>query len=201
MMALHITTKVRHEMEVRFFLTREDLWHSLTYLSFRRHRRLFVLWLLMYAILILMAVLLNVNSFSLISLLILLMLLILPVFPVLRLRRRASREAGKGGEHVVSITPEDIREKTDLGEGTRFWRTIKTVTQDQYNLYLIIDTMGANVMAAMVIPRRAFAAPQAAEMFLDQARQYWIHGRGIPPATIPGISPLSGEKMPPNHKQ
>ena len=141
------------------------------------------------------------QSFSLAALWPLLVLLIFPVIMVLRMGRIASRGAGRGGEHIVSIIPEGIREKTDLGEGTRSWRTIKTITQDQYNLYFIADTMDANAVMAVVIPRRAFAAPQDAETFLEQARQYWIHGRGIPPATVPGISPLSGEKTPPNHEQ
>jgi hypothetical protein len=165
-------------MEVRFFLTREDLRHFLSYAFFRRRRRFFVLLLLIYAVLILFIIIPSEQSFSLAALWPLLVLLIVPVILVLRMGRIASRGAGRGGEHVVSITPEDIREKTDLGEGTRSWKTIKTITQDTYNLYFIADTMDSNAVSATVIPRRAFAAPQDAETFLDQARLCWIHGRG-----------------------
>jgi hypothetical protein len=181
-------------MEVRFFLTREDLWHFLTYAFFRRRHRFFVLLLLMYALLILMAVIPNELSFSLSGLWPLLLLLIFPVLLVLRMRRIAARGVGRGGEHVVSIAPAGIREKTELGEGIRSWRTIKTSTQDSYNLYLVTDTMDANAVMAVVIPRRAFAAPQDAETFPGQARQQWMHGREMLPATVPEIPPHSGQE-------
>jgi uncharacterized protein (DUF58 family) len=175
-------------MEIRFILTREDLWHFLTCAFFRRRRRFFVL-LLMYALLILIAVIPNELSFSLIGLCPLLILLLLPVLLMLRMRRIAAPRAARGGEHVVSITPEGIREKTDLGEGTRSWRTIKTITQDTYNLYLVTDTMDASAVMAVVIPRRAFAAPQDAETFLEEARQHWMQGRGMLPTRARAILP------------
>jgi hypothetical protein len=161
-------------MEVRFYLTREDLRHFLTYVFFRRRRRGFLLLLLIYTILILFIVIPSEQSFSLAALWPLLILLLLPVLLMLRMRRIAARGAGRGGEHIVSITPEGIREKTDLGEGTRSWRSIKTITQDSYNLYFIVDTMDSNATMAVIIPRRAFAASQDAETFLYQARQCWI---------------------------
>ena len=176
-------------MEVRFFLTREDLWHFLTSAFFRRRRRFFVLLLLIYTILILFIVIPSEQSFSLAALWPLLILLLLPVLLMLRMRRIAARGAARGGEHVVSITPEGIREKTDLGEGTRSWRTIKTITQDTYNLYLVTDTMDASAVMAVVIPRRAFAAPQDAETFLEEARQHWMQGRGMLPARARAILP------------
>ena len=181
-------------MEVHFFLTREDLWHFLTYAFFRQRRRFFLLLLLIYAALILFIVIPSGQSFSLAALWPLLVLLIFPVIMVLRMGRIASRGAGRGGEHIVSIIPEGIREKTDLGEGTRSWRTIKTITQDSYNLSLVTDTMDANAVIAVVIPRRAFAAPQDAETFLGQARQQWMHGREMLPATVPEIPPHSEQE-------
>jgi hypothetical protein len=43
---------------------------------------------------------------------------------------------------------------------------------------------------ATVLPRRAFATTQEVELFLNQARQYWMHERGMllfPPLHQPAI--------------
>jgi len=81
----------------------------------QQRRRSFLL-LLIYAVLILFIVIPSEQSFSLAALWPLLVLLLVPFILVLRMRRIASRRAGRGGEHVVNITPEGIREKTELGE-------------------------------------------------------------------------------------
>src|SRR5262245_52034510 len=92
-------------------------------------------------------------------------------------RRVAVRGAGKGGEHVVRIMSEGIHEKTDLGEGIRSWKTFKAITQDAHTFYFLVDALTFNAVAALIIPKQAFATPQEAETFLAQARQQWMLGR------------------------
>lgn len=168
-------------METRFILTQGDFWHFLTYVFFRRRHRFWVLLLLIYVILALFVVMMDGPSFALAVFWPWLVLLLIPIFLVLRMRRIAARGAGRGGEHVVSLTPEGLREKTDWGEGIRFWRTFKTIDQDHHNLYLIADNVDSNAVAATIIPRHAFSTPQEAEMFLQEARQHWMQGRGMLP--------------------
>jgi YcxB-like protein len=93
-----------------------------------------------------------------------------------------------------------MAEKTEFGDGMRYWKTIKAIDQDTHNLYFIVDTMDARAMMAVVIPIRAFAAPQDAALFLDQARQYWMRERDRQPATIPALSSEHGRGTPPNHE-
>ena len=162
-------------MEIRFFLKREDIWHFNIYIYTHQRRR--TLWLLLgiYVFFILFASLSIYLSFSLVTALPwLAALIILPLFIVYRIRRAASQGAGWGGEHVVSITPEGMIEKTDQGEGIRNWSAIKTIDQDTYNLYFIVNASSSSIVMARIIPKRAFATPQDAEMFLSQARQYWM---------------------------
>lgn len=171
-------------MEIRFSLTREDFWHYIIYAYTQQRRRALWSLLIVYAFLVLFAVL-SVSfsifsSFSFVNLVPALILLVL--FPLLiwyRMRRTAAQGAGWGGEHSISITPEGIREKTDQGEGTRNWSAIKTIGQDKYSLYLVVNASSRSLVLATIIPRRAFATLQDAEMFLSQARQYWMSGQQV----------------------
>lgn len=180
-------------MEIRFTLTQEDLWHLFTYASFKRRYRLWVFLLICYAIITLWSVLIYWPAFSLLELWPLWLLLIILAFMMLAWRRAIARGAGKGGEHIVRIMPEGIRERTDLGEGTRSWKTFKDITQDTHNFYFIVDAIALNAVAALVIPRRAFATPQDADTFLAQARQQWRQGREMTLAQAAEIRP-TGEQ-------
>ena len=159
-------------MEVRFFLTQEDLLHFNVYIYTHQLRRS-VWFILITSILLILCALLTFPSAYQCSIVFFLASFVLPLLLVLRARRAASRAAGWAGEHVVSIMPDGIQEKTDESEGTGKWSTIKNVDQDKYNIYFILKASSSNIVVARIIPKRAFPNPQEAEMFLNQARRYW----------------------------
>lgn len=181
-------------MEVRFFLTREDLRHLLKYATFRRG---FYRVLLLILVVILIAAVIIFFGFVFtpapsspeniaVNILPWLFLFILiPLLIIFRWRRTAARGAGRGGEYRISIHPEGVREQTDLGSALRSWQAFKSIEQDEYNLYFVSDTMSSRVFMSLPIPRRAFATPQDAEQFLNQARTYWMD-RGTLPQAAPG---------------
>ncbi len=169
-------------MEVRFFLTREDIWHYNIYIYTQQRRWTSLVLLLVYAFFILLTLLVLYFSFSLFNLLPPLILLIaIPLLVISILRRAASQGAGFGGEHVISLIPEGIQERSNQGEGVRNWSAIKTIGQDKYNLYFIVHSSSSRIVLAVVIPRRAFVVPQDAERFLNQAHSYWLSNQQMRP--------------------
>ncbi len=172
-------------MEVRFVLTQADLWNFTKY-GLRRGR-LVVLLALIVVLISLLSLLSPVtgstDSSFFLSLALLFVFLFAVLFFALRaMRLRAARRSSLLGEHVITISPESFRHKTQLSDATISWRMIKAVRQDQHNIYFVVDS---NVLMAHVIPKRAFQSAQAAEAFFGWAQSYWMSGQG--PVASPGL--------------
>jgi hypothetical protein len=72
------------------------------------------------------------------------------------------------GEHTITLTPEALRERTAVNEGTAAWKGIYRIDANASYLFIYLQPEMAHV-----IPRRAFPTPEAAEEFLATARAYY----------------------------
>lgn len=166
-------------MEVRFFLTSQDLWNFTKYGVLRTRVPLLLGLLLFISIgLFLFFPLLSTGSITQADVVTTagLMLAIPVFFGLLRrqTRSRVGRDQALQGEQIITISPEGFRHRSNLTDNMISWRAFKTITTDKYNLYFII---GPARMVAHLIPRHAFATPQEAETFLGLAQRYWATGR------------------------
>lgn len=156
--------------EVRYTLTRKDLWHYQLYVF--RHGIWVVLFIQLYLIVILLFYSFSMGIFF--SLFLISMPLACGLMSLFfQLRRSVSKGIQvikKRGVEIITISEQSIAYKNDLSCGTASWRTLQAIREDRHNLYLIRDGTGLN---AVPIPRRAFASPQEATSFLEQAREYW----------------------------
>jgi hypothetical protein len=182
------TTARYHEseaiMEVRFFLTGEDLWNFTKYSLLRTRVLLrFILILVILLALIFFTTALSPTSNTLVNILPLILLffvlLLLPL--VLRWGTRATmgHNTALQGEHSIIISPEGFRHQSSLSDAMISWHAVKTIAADKYNLYFLIQT---NRLVGHIVPRRAFATPQHAETFLAWAQTYWANAQAAPPA-------------------
>ncbi len=170
-------------MEVHFFLTGQDLW-NLTKYNFSRTRTLWSTGISLVVVsgLLIIYVLLSppsevlTNLLSVISFLLVLFLLV--VFLRWRIRSRSNRNPELQGEHIITISPEGLRHRTNQVDSLVSWGAIETITTDTYGLYFI---RLSNRRIADVIPRHAFATPHDAQAFLALAQSYWTNGRAVPP--------------------
>jgi hypothetical protein len=177
-------------MEVRFFLTGQDLWTFQKYVLRRTGGLvMFVVLLAIIFILGLAITSLSPSSDLLISLspvfLALLGVILLVYLLLWRTRIGAARYLALQGEQIITISPEGFRQRNNFTDSLIFWRAFKSFTAEKDNLYFIVHS---NRMLAHIIPRRAFATPQDAEAFLALAQTYWAHGPAAPPAGPAGTS-------------
>ncbi len=182
-------------MEVRFFLTSEDVWNFTRYGLSRRRA-----WLpLVVLLLFLLALLLILNDpntasgassspfFTVLPIVLLSLLLVLAIGIVIQRSRSTLRlDPTLQGEHIITISPEGFRHRTSLTDSFISWRAVKEITADKHSIYFLLQS---GQMRGHVIPRRAFAAPQHAEAFLGWARTYWAGGQIPPPVGPAGTSP------------
>lgn len=173
-------------MQIRFFLTGQDAWNFQKHAILRtRFSLLFILILLI--ILLLFTALTGSPSNIVVNIAPILLILVGVAIGVLLIRRRIfgsmARRLAAQGEHTITIGPEGFRHKTNLSDSLISWRAIKEIKADTHNLYFMADS---NVVMAHVIPRRAFATPQAADAFLGWAKSYWANGNNIQQAGTPG---------------
>ena len=177
-------------MEIRFFLTGQDTWNFQKNVLLRP--RVLVPFILLFVFVIGIVFLTTLigptsSTSALFNGLFIVVLLILIGVIVVRLRLRMTRGMARRlaaqGEHVITISPEGFRHKQNLGDALISWRAIREIKTDAYNLYFMVDS---NVTMAHLIPRRAFASPQAADMFLAWAKSYWAYGNGMQQAGTPG---------------
>jgi len=122
----------------------------------------------------------------------LLMLFLLVVFLRWRIRSRSNRNPELQGERIITISPEGLRQRTNLMDFLVSWHAIETITTDKYSLYFI---RRSSRLVAHVIPRRAFATPQEAQAFLTLAQSYWTNRHTAPPAGISSASEHLEEKI------
>lgn len=74
---------------------------------------------------------------------------------------------GVWGRHQVAISPDGITESGEFGQTSTTWRAVERVAQNGDYAFVYI-----NALAAIIIPRRAFAAPAEFEEFVRTARGY-----------------------------
>lgn len=178
-------------MEIRFFLTGQDVWNFQKY-ALARPRVLVPLIALVVIVLSIVFLTTLIGPMSstntLFNGLFFVVLLALICLVVVRLRSRLTggavrRRLAAQGEHVITISPEGFRHKNNLSDSMISWHALKEIKTDAYNLYFMVDS---NITMAHVIPRRAFASPHDADTFLGWAKSYWGHGRGPQQANMPG---------------
>lgn len=68
------------------------------------------------------------------------------------------------GEHTITIDPEGLTESTSVNEGRHSWRGVHRVDSTSEHILIYIQPTMAHV-----IPRRAFAAPEQADLFFQTA--------------------------------
>ena len=173
-------------MEVRFYLTGQDVWNFQKQ-AFRRTRVSLILIAVLVVILILFTSLTGSPSNIVVNIAPIILLLVVLGIVVLILRRRifggTARRLAAQGEHTITISPEGFRHKQNLGDAMISWRAIKEIKADTNNLYFMVDS---NALMAHVIPRRAFASPQDADAFLGWAKTFWASGNNVQQAETPG---------------
>lgn len=177
-------------MEIRFFLTGQDVWNFQKNVLVRPRVLvpLIALVVIVLSIVILTTLIGPMTSTNtLFNGLFFVVLFALICLFVVRLRWRLTRGAARRlaaqGEHVITISPEGFRHKNNLSDSLISWQAIKEIKTDAYNLYFMVDS---NVTMAHVIPRRAFASPQDADTFLGWAKSYWAHGHSMQQPGSPG---------------
>ena len=176
-------------MEVRFFLTGDDVWNFTKY-SYRRPRTLLPLGILIALLVLLVFFTVSfsspTNAFVNIFPIVLVLLVIFLLIPVLRWRTR-SRTASLAlqGEQIITISPAGFQHRNNLTNALVSWHAFKTITADKHNLYFILVS---NRLVAHVIPRRAFATYEETEAFLRQAQTFWANRAASPPAGPAGTS-------------
>ncbi len=71
------------------------------------------------------------------------------------------------GRHRVTISPDGIAESGEFGQSTTTWQAVERVVPDGEYAYVYL-----NALAAIVIPRRAFANPAQFDEFVRTAGRY-----------------------------
>ena len=85
-----------------------------------------------------------------------------------RLAKNASQQRGFLCEHIVSISPEWLAERTSVNDSKMAWMTIQTIEEDPAYFFLFLSKR-----VAFIIPKRAFSSLAEADSFLNNARRYW----------------------------
>lgn len=72
------------------------------------------------------------------------------------------------GEHIISISPEGIRERTLINDGIIIWAGIKKISTNKKYIYIFIDNMMGHI-----IPKESFSTKEEADEFLNTALMLW----------------------------
>jgi YcxB-like protein len=90
-----------------------------------------------------------------------------------KLRKMVDAMAGEGenrglfSHHRVTISPESVTDSCEHGQTSSTWRGVERVVAADEHAYIYI-----NALAALIVPRRAFADPAEFEEFVRTARGY-----------------------------
>jgi hypothetical protein len=77
------------------------------------------------------------------------------------------RNRGLFSRHRVSISPESVTDSSEDGQTSTAWRAVERVAAADEHAYIY-----TNALAAIIIPRRAFAGPMEFEEFVRRAREH-----------------------------
>lgn len=86
---------------------------------------------------------------------------------VMAVRPNHSGLSGILCEHTVTIDPEGLAEVTPVNESRHYWRGVHRVDSTSEHIFIYIQPSMAHV-----IPRRAFAFPEQADLFFQTAAGY-----------------------------
>ena len=115
-----------------------------------------------------------------------LMLILFPLFLLtfypLLVRRRARATPGFVGLHTMAISPEGLTYRSILSETKMQWPSVVDITEDEALIYVFLSTV-----FALMIPKRGFADPEAAQAYVNTAKRFWKN---------PGQSLSSNEEAP-----
>lgn len=100
-----------------------------------------------------------------------------------RLAKIATQRPGLLCEHIVSISPEWLAERTFVNDTKVAWSTLHTIEEDHNYLFLFLSKN-----AAYIVPKRAFTGPNEAQAFLDAARRYLDAAKTRTPVTAEDAS-------------
>ena len=93
------------------------------------------------------------------------------------LRYEASRTVRAAPENYgmgsMQLLPEGIHERSDLGVVTLAWTAVKRIVVTPEVIYFY-----RGQHTALIVPRRCFASPEAADAFVATARQYHAAATG-----------------------
>lgn len=96
-------------------------------------------------------------------------------------RQQTYENALLQGPYSVEIDARAVGVHSHLYDARYQWQSIRTISDDNSNVYLVLPNL-----AAIIVPKRAFASAGEAERFLAVANSYW---RGEPaPAQTAGPS-------------
>lgn len=159
--------------EIHFSTTDEDYRYFMFFAFFSRPLSVITFLIVVVAAsLILSFVLSNPMPLLLIA------LIPLQAFKVWRNASKTAQEARKRGANIITIGPENIRQRNGEADSTVSWRMIKAIRQDKHNFYIQIDNPNSKIFQAFLIPRRVFASSKEAESFIERARGYWREQSG-----------------------
>lgn len=79
-----------------------------------------------------------------------------------------SAKPGILGEHILSISPEGIRERTFVNDSFIKWNEIKEITSNKKYIFIFID-----LTMCYQIPKVSFSTEDEANIFLNTALMYW----------------------------
>jgi hypothetical protein len=74
---------------------------------------------------------------------------------------------GLFSRHRVTISPEGVADASEHGQSSTAWRAVERVAAADEYVYIY-----TNALAAIIVPRRAFAGPSQFEEFVRTARGY-----------------------------
>ena len=77
-------------------------------------------------------------------------------------------QPGVLGSHTVTLSPEALRERTDVTESQVSWQGVQRIDVTSKHIFIFLQPA-----AACVIPRRAFPSVADAEQFIATARAFW----------------------------
>jgi hypothetical protein len=90
-----------------------------------------------------------------------------------KLRQTIESMTGEGrnrelfSRHRIVISPEGVTDSSELGQTSTAWRAVERVVTTEAHAYIYI-----NALAAVIVPRRAFADAAEFEKFVRIAREH-----------------------------
>ena len=119
--------------------------------------------------------------------------LFLLIFYPLLVRRRARATPGFVGLHTLAINPEGLTHRTNLSETNVQWESVVDITEDEALIYIFLSAF-----FALMIPKGGFAGPDAAQEYVNTAKQFWKNpGQQVTPSADSSLWPPPPQMLKP----